>query len=389
MIPKLTVDALQKAVSNDELVLFYQPKVCLLRGHVIGAEALVRWPDGDAGVLAPSEFLPLVESSGLLHELTVKLLDQVIAASVSLTKKNASLSLSMNVAPDDLASSAISNRIGQALASKTIRAEDLQIEITESAVMGNVERVYDDLIRLKALGIKLLMDDFGTGYSSIDRLSQMPFDALKLDQGVVKRMGTSGQNLDVVRSSISMARELGMTSVAEGIESAGVFNFLTAHGCEEGQGFYIGKPMSLESFKAFVDEGHQFEGSQLGRVHQAALNLMRFRKQLLDAAYCCRIGDGNTLESVARPQLHQDLEQSRLGQWYFGLGQQLAHTEAYSDIELPLRDFHSAALILIEQLPSLTSEQLDKSLVHIDQRVDRLICLLHRLERMLMNSALE
>lgn len=392
-----TRNTLERAIRNDELVLYYQPKVCLLRGKVVGAEALVRWSDGGNAVLSPSEFLPLLESSGLLHDLTLKLLDQVVDASVLLkdqlpavgsAEDQAALALSINVAPDDLASRTISNRIDELLSKGTIESDDLQIEITESAVMGNVDRVYDDLLRLKDMGIKILMDDFGTGYSSIDRLSQLPFDALKLDQGVVKRMGTSRQNLDVVRSAISMARELGMTSVAEGIESAAVYNFLIANGCEEAQGYFLGRPMSLNDFRAFVGESHDFEGSQIGRVHQASLNLLRFRKTMIDAAFCSRVGDGIALQSVADPGLRSQVAESRLGLWYFGIGQRLAKFEAFRDIEKPLRDAHEGGLRFLDLLEqAVPIAQLDAVLVEIDLQVNRLITLLHRLERDLLAEA--
>jgi EAL domain-containing protein (putative c-di-GMP-specific phosphodiesterase class I) len=392
---------------NQELVLFYQPKVCLLRGTVIGAEALVRWTDMNSGVLSPDEFLPLVQSSGLLHDLTLQLLDQLVEASLTLhagfdlpaARADESVwqsghlppqpfSLSINVAPDDLASRTISNRIDELLRAGTIQAQDLQIEITESAVMGNVERVYDDLLRLKQLGIRLLMDDFGTGYSSIDRLSQMPFDALKLDQGVVRRMGTSRQNLDVVRSAISMARELGMTSVAEGIETAAACNFLIAHGCEEGQGYYLGRPMSLVDFQSFVAVEHDFEGSQIGRVHQACLNLLRFRKTLVDAAYCSRVGDGIALQSLTDPGLHVEVARSRLGLWYFGIGQRLASYEVFRQIERPLRQVHDSGIEFLHLLDENRSPELQDSLLStIDQQVDELIGLLHRLERVILARA--
>jgi len=383
---------------NNELLLYYQPKVCLSRGTVIGAEALVRWSDGAQGLVSPDAFLPLAERSGLLHDLTLKLLDQAVDASRALRAGlNAStdsmveqqeLSLSINVAPNDLASRTISSRISELLADNVINSDDLQIEITESAVMGNVDRVYDDLCRLKNMGIKILMDDFGTGYSSIDRLSQLPFDALKLDQGVVRRMGTSRQNLDVVRSTISMARELGMTSVAEGIESAAVYNFLIAHGCEEGQGFYIARPMSLEDFQSFIAVDHQFEGSQIGRVHQTCLNLSRFRKNLIDAAYCARLGEGITLESVADPGLDANLKESTLGNWYFGVGQELSDHMVFTDIEQPLREVHASGQRFLEQVKSgLSTQQLDHSIADIDLQIGLLIGLLHRLERLLLSSA--
>ena len=385
MTEQLTEAVLQQAMSNDELVLYYQPKVSLLNGDVVGAEALVRWSDGVNGILSPSEFLPLAESSGLLHDLTLQLLDQVIDASAGLPSHDPHLSVSINVAPDDLASNAISQRIGKAIDSGHIQPADLQIEITESAVMGNVDKVYDDLVRLKARGIRILMDDFGTGYSSIDRLSQLPFDALKLDQGVVKRMGKSQQNLDVVRSAISMARELGMTSVAEGVETAEVYNFLIAHGCEEAQGFYIARPMTLEDFKVFITQQHDFEGSQLGRVHQASLNLMRFRKSLLDAAFCRRLGKGIALESLADPALSAKVSESRLGVWYFGNGQSLKKYAAFTKIEAPLNEMHDAGVNFLAKLEQDVPEAvLEKALADLDNHVDHLSALLHALERFLL-----
>lgn len=374
-------------MENDELVLYYQPKVSLLSGAVIGAEALVRWSDGENGIVSPSEFLPLAERSGLLHDLTLRLLEQVIDASASLPEHQPSLSISINVAPSDLASSAISQRIGKALDTGRIKPEALQVEVTESAVMGHLDTVYDDLIRIRARGVKILMDDFGTGYSSIDRLSQLPFDALKLDQGVVKRMGNSQQSLDVVRSAISMARELGMTSVAEGVETAQEYNFLIAHGCEEAQGFFIAHPMTLDQFTSFVNQKYDFGGSQLGRVHQASLNVMRFRKSLLDAAFCRRLGDGVALESLSAPVNSAHLAESRLGLWFYGIGQRLADCREFADIESPMQQMHDKGLRFMQMLDeNAATHILDEALVGIDLHADDLLSKLHRLERYLLTQ---
>ena len=389
MPPELTLEALERAISNDELVLFYQPKVCLLTGTVVGAEALVRWSDETRDIISPAEFLPLAESSGLLHDMTVKLLDQVVDACVQIREQNTGLAISMNVAPDDLASHTISDRIGALLSDEVITREELQIEITESAAMLNVERVRDDLDTLNALGIKVLMDDFGTGYSSIDRLSQLPFSALKLDQGVVKRMGTSVQNLDVVRASISMARELGMTSVAEGVESAAAYDFLTANGCEEAQGYWIGRPMSLSDFQGFLDQPQSFNGSQIGRVHQTILNLLQFRKSLIDAAFCYRVSHDEALPSVLYPEHSTDIVSSRVGRWYFGMGSVLEALDSYRVLNKPLVEIHDQGLQFLEQLRGGLSEaEVDAFLLQLDSRVDRLITLLHSLERDLLRTGM-
>lgn len=385
MNPALTESVLQQAMLNNELMLYYQPKVSLLSGRLIGAEALVRWSDGVNGIVSPSEFLPLAESSGLLHDLTLRLLDQVIDASSLLPANSPELSLSINVAPNDLKSSAISRRISTALDENKIQAHQLQVEITESAVMSNLDNVHDDLLRLKELGIRILMDDFGTGYSSIDRLSQLPFDALKLDQGVVRRMGASQQNLDVVRSAISMAREIGMTSIAEGVESADAYNFLIAHGCEEAQGFYISKPISLGDFIAFANQPHYFEGSQVGRIHQVSLNLLRFRKRLLDAAYCRQVGNGVGLDSLFDKSSAKDVSESRLGLWYFGVGQTLSAYPAFQQIEQPLRRLHMQGVTFIELLHTAASvDTLDMAMRRIDIDTDHILSLLHALERRLV-----
>ncbi len=381
----LTQQALERAIEYNELILYYQPKVSLLDGRVIGAEALVRWNVGEGTILSPSAFIPLAESSGLLHDLTVRLLDQVVGAAVTVKEKIPDLALSMNVAPNDLQSKTISKRIEHFLDQKIIDADDLQIEITESAVMGNFEQIREDIVRLTELGIKVLMDDFGTGYSSIDRLSQMPFSALKLDQGVVRRMGTSRQNLNVVKSSISMARELRMTSVAEGVESAATYHFLMANGCEEAQGFYISKPFALEDFISFAESEHSFDGSQIGRIHQTVHNVLYHRKCLFDVVFCDRIGAKACLPSVVDPDINEALEQSRIGLWYFGVGQQLSGMAPFDSLEQPIRDLHKLSHeILYREYGDSNGDKQAAAVSRMNSLVNQVVSLLHDLESALL-----
>lgn len=385
-----TLDSLKLATRNGELKLHYQPKVCLLQGKVIGAEALVRWEGTEHGVLGPDEFLPLAVNSGMLHDITIGLLDQVVSACARLRDVQPGLSISMNVAPDDLASQTISQRIRELLDGGELFAHELQIEITETAVMRNVERVRDDLERLRDLGIQLQMDDFGTGWSSIDRLSQLPFSALKLDQGMVRRMGTSRQNLNTVRAAISMARELRMRSVAEGVESEGTYNFLIASGCEQAQGYFIGKPMPVDQFMHFVADPPHFAGSQIGWVHQSVDNLIHIRKLVVDAVICERLGPESSLPSVRDPELSPTVEQSRLGAWYFGAGQALRERAAFIALEDPLRRHHAAVQRCLERgTAGTTRASLDEAIAAMDACTDELIARLHELERELLSDMLE
>jgi len=385
MKTELTVQALERAIENDELLLYYQPKISLSDGKVIGGEALVRWNVGEGDIIHPSVFIPLAETSGLLHDITVRLLDQVVQASGAMSKQGLELALSINVAPNDLQSHTISQTIEGYLEKKIIKPSDLQIEITESAVMGSFEQIHDDVVRLTKMGIHVLMDDFGTGYSSIDRLSRLPFSALKLDQGVVRRMGTSWQNLNVVKAAISMARELRMTSVAEGVESSATYHFLMANGCEEAQGFYISHPLALNDFSAFASAEHKFGGSQIGYVHQTIHNVLYHRKCLYDLIYCDQIGAKACLPSVVNPDIIGVLSESRLGAWYFGAGQQLSGLATFDSLERPMIQLHKLSEeIVTRSYPSEQANPRESALMELDALVSQVVSLLHSLETALL-----
>jgi len=381
----LTEESLQQALLGDEFKLFHQPKISLLSGHVVGSEALVRWIRKDGTVIQPDDFIPYAEQCGVLRQITLRMLDLSVDAIRQIAPLDPELAVSTNVTPIDLELHYVSHLINEYLSSGKITANQLQIEITESVAMGDTAHVLEDLRSLNRMGIKVLMDDFGTGYSSIDRLSQLPFSALKLDKGVVQRMATSRQNLDVVRSSISMARELRMTSVAEGVESEGAYNFLLANGCEEAQGFWMAHPMPLDNYLDFLQEGHTYAGSQIGRVHQALYNLIHFRKSLIDAAYCNDKGAQTVLDSVIDPEVKLDSRSSRFGLWYFGVGQLIADVPGFAEMEEPFQRLHTCGQMFMEQIQNgADRDTLNTTIVDADVHMDTLTMSLHRLERELL-----
>ena len=381
----ISEQSLQDALRNDEFVLYHQPKVSLLRGEITGSEALVRWIDGNGRIILPDDFIPFAERTGVLRQITLRMLELSIEAIDRISHVSPSLSVSMNVTPVDLELHHVSHRINEYLDKRQITADQLQIEITESVAMGNLAGVQQDLVHLNEMGIKVVMDDFGTGYSSIDRLSQLPFSSLKLDKGVVRRMATSRQNLDVVRSSISMARELRMTSVAEGVESEGAYNFLLANGCEEAQGYWIAHPMPLDDYMAFLGQTHNFDGSQIGRVHQAMHNLIHFRKSLIDAAYCADKSLDTVLSSVIDPEVQLEARQSRFGIWYFGIGQNLSELEGFAEIESAFLSLHNQGQEFMQRLQAGADKRsLNPIIEAFDLHMDQLTSHLLRLERELL-----
>jgi len=176
-----------------------------------------------------------------------------------------------------------------------------------------------------------------------------------------------------------------MTSIAEGIETSAVYNFLMANGCEEAQGFYISKPMALNDFIAFASSKHDFEGSQIGRIHQTVLNVLYQRKCLFDMLFCDSYGAQGSLPSVLDPDISQTLEKSRIGIWYFGVGQQLSGLPSFDSLEGPIRDMHKLSRELVNaDLTSLSVDQRSSTLMGMDSRVNEIVTLLHTLESTLL-----
>jgi len=383
--PVISLEDIRSALAEGELRLFFQPKIGLLSGKVTGAEALVRWCRKDGTIVGPDNFIAIAEKGDLLHSITLEMLNQAVQTIELVRESFPGLSISMNVTPYDLESHHVSEVISGHLALGRIQPEDLQVEITESAAMTRFDQVHDDIVALNKMGIDVLMDDFGIGYSSLDRLSQLPFSSLKLDKGVVSRMSTSRQNLNVVKASISMARELRMTSIAEGVESEAIYNFLVASGCEQAQGFWISKPLPVEEYLAFLGESNVYQGSQIGRVHQAIMNIVQFRKSLVDAAFCNSIASDSVLEAVTEPEVRLLSEDSRFGIWYYGGGQVLRGVVEFDALEPIFDSLYENARSFMRELGSGGERNaIDKKLLAVDGDLGELIAGLNRLERRLL-----
>ena len=196
------------------------------------------------------------------------------------------------------------------------------------------------LHHLTDMGLKLVMDDFGTGYSSIDLLSQLPFSAIKIDQGVIGRMAGSTKNLNIVNMVINMARTLRMDVVAEGIEDKSAYHFLAYAGCLEAQGYWISKPLCFDTFKEFVQSKPRYPSSHLGMIYHAHMNNVYFRKSVLDATLYANCNIDLDMASVEKPDIHFEPKETRLGQWYFGIGQELSDRPHFRAIEEPHRRMH-------------------------------------------------
>ena len=234
---------LRRAVEEQHWVLHYQPILDLGDDRMVGVEALVRWQDPNGGIVPPGEFIPLAEEMGLIEAIGDWVMDEFIAQSAAWQRDGLDLEVSFNLSPRQLWAPNLSEHILGTLQAGGMDPGKVVVEITESTAMADPDRTMRILSELHAWGLTLAIDDFGTGYSSLARLKHMPVDILKIDQSFVRDVDRDRDLAGMVRAMIQLAQSLGMTPLAEGIETRGEYEFLRANGCRLAQGFLFSHPV--------------------------------------------------------------------------------------------------------------------------------------------------
>ena len=242
------IGALRRAIDEDELVLHYQPKVDLRTGRVVGAEALVRWQHPTLGLLYPDRFISLAESCGLIAPLTYRVLDAALRQQKAWRMAGLDVAVAVNLSVRSLQDDELVDRVARMLNEQRVPAHKLDLEITESVIMSEPERVALILQRLDAMGLGLSIDDFGTGYSSLAYLQKLPVDEIKIDKSFVIDMAQGEGDAVIVRSIIDLGHNLGLRVVAEGVESEALWQRLADLGCDVAQGYHLSRPLAPEAF---------------------------------------------------------------------------------------------------------------------------------------------
>ena len=239
---------LRQAVEQGELRLYLQPKLGLDTGRVSGAEALLRWLHPVRGLVPPMSFIPFAEQTGFIRVLTMWVFEEAARHWLTLHSEGIVLTLSVNLSTRDLLDPELPQKFDALLVKHRVPAEAFCLEITESAIMDDPARALATLNRLSALGFKLSIDDFGTGYSSLAYLKRLPVDELKIDRSFVMSMEKDLDDAKIVRSTIDLAHNLGLTVVAEGVENSKSWEMLRELSCDEAQGYHMGRPMPASDF---------------------------------------------------------------------------------------------------------------------------------------------
>jgi diguanylate cyclase (GGDEF)-like protein len=247
--------ALRRAIENRRLRLTYQPICDLATGRIVAFEALTRWLTDDDQEIAPDQFVPVAEESGLIVPLgrwAIEEATRTLAAWDARAGGHCGVHLAVNLSPIQLQRDSLTDVVEQALAASGLKGERLKLELTESALVTDPERTAVTLRALKALGTTLAMDDFGTGYSNLAYLQTLPIDVLKIDRSFVTGMLADRDKTAIVRAILSLAQALNMRTVAEGIETLELAQTLGAMGCNSGQGYYFARPLEAEDAWAMI-----------------------------------------------------------------------------------------------------------------------------------------
>ncbi|UVL10120.1 EAL domain-containing protein [Pseudomonas rhodesiae] len=248
--------AIRHALEHDEFVLHYQPKLDLRSGRIVGAEALIRWFQPRSGWVSPADFIPVAEDSGLIVPLTQWVLRQACEQAQAWRGMGLPpLCMSVNVSPIDFRQRDFVDNLAAILKQSGLPPARLELEITESVLMQNVDETVDILQKIKAMGVRLALDDFGTGYSSLSYLRRFPIDVLKIDQSFVRGLNVNSQDAQLISAIIGMGKSLELNIIAEGVETVEQLNFLKTQQCEEGQGFLFSKAVPPKDFAQMLQVG--------------------------------------------------------------------------------------------------------------------------------------
>jgi diguanylate cyclase (GGDEF)-like protein len=277
--------ALRRALDRDQFALHYQPKVDLASGQITGVEALLRWTHPDLGVLSPMQFIPLAEETGLIVPIGRWVLREACAQNMAWQRRGLRpVSMAVNLSPRQFVDAHLLRDIDEALAASGMAPVLLQLEVTESMVMRNVSRAIKVLDAIQSRGIRLAIDDFGTGYSSMSLMKQFPIDTIKIDRSFVRDLPKDSEDQAIAQAIISMGKALGMTVVAEGVETTEQETFLRDHACDEMQGFLFSKPVPPQQLAELLQSAPLMTSPSLQPAASAAPEKPTPRSRLKSAS---------------------------------------------------------------------------------------------------------
>lgn len=241
---------LRSAILNDELILYYQPQIDIKTNKIVAFEALLRWNHPEKGFISPADFIPVAEKNGFIDQITEYVFEKAFKQKLEWNKKGLrNVRMTINISPLIIKQEGLTIKLKKLFNRYDVRPDEFEMEITETAVMLDLEKAVYNLMQLKSLGVRIALDDFGSGYSSLTYLQELPIDVLKLDQKLIKMINTEYDEAYILKMIIDMAHYLGLKVVAEGVETHEQLQVMARHKCDIIQGFYYSRPLPSDKIE--------------------------------------------------------------------------------------------------------------------------------------------
>jgi EAL domain-containing protein (putative c-di-GMP-specific phosphodiesterase class I)/GGDEF domain-containing protein len=249
---RLWMSELRQAIIRDQLFLTFQPKISLSRPRVTGVEVLVRWQHPEHGIIMPDQFVPFAERTGLIIPMTLWVLQQSLLQCRAWHEINLDMSVAVNLSMWNLEAQELPDQIEALLRDTQVSPDSLELEITETSIMNDPQRVIQTLSKIRDLGVRFTIDDFGTGYSSFAYLTKLPVSCIKIDKSFVQNIQSDRDSSVIVKAIIDLSHNLGLKVVAEGVETAAAKEILRSFECDEGQGYHFCRPITAEMMTKYL-----------------------------------------------------------------------------------------------------------------------------------------
>ena len=345
----ITKEDIQQALEDNKIDYFYQPKVSLITGDIVGAEALARWIKPDGRVIPPSAFISFAEETGLIRDITLRLFKK-LERSLPLIHEIKPLRVSFNVTADDLETDKLTDEIVDALKEERLIASSLELEITESKLIKSEASVKRNLNKIVNNGVVVSLDDFGSGYSSLNVLAEYPFSALKLGSELIDGIKSDIKKQFIAKTAIRMAHLLKIDIVAEGVEDSQQYNLLQYMGCTTVQGFWISKPLPLDEFITFIKRDFRYPKSAAGQLHLMCIDHLLWYRDVV----CYTMSRLHKVSDIFSPLPVPSPRKCMFGEWFYKEGKAILAEnlsgQSLKELEKVHLSIHNEARKIIENL---------------------------------------